>query len=148
MSRRPRLLHAALVLALRGGRARRQRSPTPAFATVDVFVDSDMPVAAWRVELTERRGACESSASSVATTRRSATRRSTTASLGAPTQRIVLASFSRRRSAVAARQSAHRTRARAHDRRGNARSARLVAAGTAEGRPIDAQLSLETQPGR
>jgi hypothetical protein len=67
-----------------------------------------------------------------------------------PTERIVLASYS-----LSGAEQLPRGRvrvARLHVRALGAAQpdyeARLVAAGTADGRPIDAQLSLETQPER
>ena len=120
------------------------------FTTVDVFVVSDTPVAAWQVELTERRGAMQivgiergddSTFRDPPYYDRVAMTRS---------DRIVLASFSL---SDAARLQSGRVRiARVHVRMTGAAAAdyeaRLVAAGTADGRPIDAQLSIETQTER
>lgn len=122
------------------------------FTTVDLFVVSDTPVAAWQVELTERRGTMQivgiergddSSFRDPPFYDRVALERGAT-------DRIVLASFT-----LNAADQLQRGRvriARLHVRSIGAAQpdyeARLVAAGTADGRPIDAQLNLETQPER
>jgi hypothetical protein len=122
------------------------------FATVDVFVVSESPLAAWQVELTERGGAMQIVG----------IERGDDASFRDPpfydrvvleravTDRVVLASFST--SAVDALPRGRVRVARVHVRTTGSveplTQARLVAAGTADGRPIDAQLSLETQAER
>jgi len=122
--------------------------PDPSyFTTVDLFVVSDTPVAAWQVELTERSGAMQivgiergddSTFRDPPYYDRVAMTRS---------DRIVLASFSL--SDAAQLQRGKVRVARVHVRMTGTPEpdyeARLVAAGTADGRPIDAQLSLETQ---
>jgi hypothetical protein len=122
------------------------------FTTVDLFVVSDTPVAAWQVELTERRGAMQivgiergddSTFRDPPFYDRVAVERGTT-------ERVVLASFSL---SDAAQLPRGRVRiARVHVRAAGGAvpdyEARLVAAGTADGRPLDAQLNLETQTER
>jgi hypothetical protein len=121
------------------------------FTTVDLVLVSDTPVAAWQVELTERRGAMQIVG----------IERGDDATFRDPpfydrvvergvTDRVVLASFS---VSDAAQLPRGRVRvARVHVRTSGAvepdYEARLVAAGAADGRPIDAQLSLETQTER
>jgi len=121
------------------------------FTTVDVFVVSDTPVAAWQVELAERGGAMQIVG----------IERGDDATFRDPpfydrvveraaTDRIVLASFS-----LSGADQLPRGRvriARLHVRTVGAAQpdyeARLITAGTAAGEPIAAQLSLETQPER
>jgi hypothetical protein len=149
-------LHRALVasLAVLGVAAALSSSAQPEagrFTTVDLVLVSDTPVAAWQVELTERRGAMQVVG----------IERGDDATFRDPpfydrvvlerevTDRIVLASFS-----VSGAEQLPRGRvrvARVHVRTSGADpdyEARLVAAGTADGRPVDAQLSLETQTER
>jgi len=150
---RARVLHTALALLCAAAVLSTAAQPEAGtFTTVDVFVVSDTPVAAWQVELTERRGAMQIvgiERGDNPTFRdppfydRVALERSTT-------DRIVLASFSLSDAAQLPRGKVRV--ARVHVRATGAAQpdyeARLVAAGTADGRPIDAQLSLETQPER
>ena len=149
---RARVLHAALALLCAAAVLSTPAQPEAGtFTTVDVFVVSDTPVAAWQVELTERRGAMQivgiergddSTFRDPPFYDRVALERSTT-------DRIVLASFSLSDAAQLPRGKVRV--ARVHVRAtGSAQDyeARLVAVGTADGRPIDAQLSLETQPER
>ena len=143
------VLGAALALSLA---AQPQVGTTGTFTTVDVFVVSETPVAAWQVELTERGGSMQIVA----------IERGDDATFQDPpfydrvvlerqvTDRVVLASFS-----LSGADTLQRGRvrvARVHVRTSGAAEpdyeARLVAAGTADGRQIDAQLSLETQTGR
>lgn len=153
MSPRGRALRTALAaLGAAAALALTAQPEAGVFTTVDVFVVSDAPVAAWQVELTERRGAMQIvgiERGDDATFRdppyydRIALERGTT-------DRIVLASFSL---SDAEQLPRGRVRvARVHVRSSGAAEpdyeARLVAAGTADGRPIDAQLSLETQSER
>jgi hypothetical protein len=122
------------------------------FTTVDVFVVSDTPVAAWQVELTERRGTMQivGIESGDDSSFRDPPFYDRVATMRGATDRIVLASFS-----LSEAEQLQRGRvriARLHVRTVGAAQpdyeARLVAAGTSDGRPIDAQLNLETQPGR
>ena len=150
---RARVLHAALALLCAAAVLSTPAQPEAGtFTTVDVFVVSDTPVAAWQVELTARRGAMQivgiergddSTFRDPPFYDRVALERSTT-------DRIVLASFSLSDAAQLPRGKVRV--ARVHVRAtGSAQpdyEARLVAVGTADGRPIDAQLSLETQPER
>ena len=150
---RARMLHAALALLCTAAvLSTTAQQDVATFTTVDVFVESDAPIAAWQVELTERRGAMQivgiergddSTFRDPPFYDRVALERSTT-------DRIVLASFSLSDAAQLPRGKVRV--ARVHGRATGAAQldyeARLVAAGTADGRPIDAQLSLETQPGR
>lgn len=122
------------------------------FTTVDVFVVSETPVAAWQVELTERGGSMQIVG----------IERGDDATFRDPpfydrvvlerqvTDRVVLASFSL--SGADALQRGRVRVARLHVRTtGGAEpdyEARLVAAGAADGRPIAAQLSLEIQAER
>jgi hypothetical protein len=122
------------------------------FTTVDLFVVSDTPVAAWQVELSEQRGAMQIvgiERGDDSTFRDPPFYDRVAVERGA-TDRVVLASFSLN---DAARLPRGRVRiARVHVRAIGAAEpdyeARLVAAGTADGRPLDAQLSIETQTGR
>ena len=122
------------------------------FATVDLFVVSDTPVAAWQVELTEQRGAMQIvgiERGDDSTFRDPPFYDRVAVERGA-TDRVVLASFSL---SDAAQLPRGRVRvARVHVRAtGSAEpdyEARLVAAGTADGRPIDAQVNIETQAER
>lgn len=122
------------------------------FTTVDVFVVSDTPVAAWQVELTERRGVMQIvgiERGDDATFRDPPFYDRVALERGG-TDRIVLASYS-----LSAAEQLPRGRvrvARVHVRATAEAEpyyeARLVAAGAVDGRPIDAQLNLETQPER
>ena len=122
------------------------------FTTVDLFVVSDTPVAAWQVELTERRGAMQVvgiERGDDATFRDPPFYDRVAVERGA-TDRVVLASFSL---SDAAQLPRGRVRiARVHVRATGGTlpdyEARLVAAGTADGRPLDAQLTIEMQTGR
>ena len=122
------------------------------FTTVDLFVVSDTPVAAWQVELTERRGAMQIVGIERGddATFRDPPYYDRVAMTRSSTDRIVLASFSL--SDAPQLQSGRVRIARVHVRMTGAAAAdyeaRLVAAGTADGRQIDAQLSLETQTER
>ena len=118
----------------------------------DVFVVSDTPVAAWQVELTERRGAMQIVGIERGddSTFRDPPYYDRVAMTRSSTDRIVLASFSL--SDTAQLQRGRVRVARVHVRMTGTPEpdyeARLVAAGTADGRPIDAQISLETQTER
>jgi hypothetical protein len=153
MKRGARVLHAVLaVLCATTVLSTTAQPEASFFTTVDLFVVSDTPVAAWQVELTERRGAMQivgiergddSTFRDPPYYDRVAVERSST-------DRIVLASFSL---SNAAQLPSGRVRiARVHVRMTGAAAAdyeaRLVAAGTADGRPIDVQLSIETQTER
>jgi hypothetical protein len=153
MSRRGRVLHAALALVLAAAVLSTTAQPNAGtFTTVDVFVDSDTPVAAWQVELTEQGGAMQIVGIERGddSTFRDPPFYDRVALERGATERIVLASFSLSDAAQLPRGKVRI--ARVHVRTTGAAQpdyeARLVAAGTADGRPIDAQLSLETQPGR
>ncbi|HEX7237354.1 MAG TPA: hypothetical protein VF405_10365 [Gammaproteobacteria bacterium] len=153
MSRRARVLHTALALLGAAAVLSTVAQPNASyFTTVDVFVDSDAPVAAWQIELTERRGAMQIvgiERGDDATFRDPPFYDRVAMTRGA-TERIVLASFSL--SDAAQLQRGKVRIARVHVRMTGTSEpdyeARLVAAGTADGRPIDAQLSLETQTER
>lgn len=153
MSRRARVLHAALALLCAAAVLSTTAQPNAGtFTTVDVFVDSDTPVAAWQVELSERQGAMQIvgiERGDDATFRDPPFYDRVALERGA-TERIVLASFSLSDAAQLPRGKVRI--ARVHVRATGAAEpdyeARLVAAGSADGRPIDAQLSLETQAGR
>jgi hypothetical protein len=122
------------------------------FTTVDLFVVSETPVAAWQVELAERSGTMQIVGIERGddATFRDPPYYDRIVLERAATDRIVLASFS-----LSGADQLPRGRvriARLHVRTIGATQpdyeARLVAAGTADGRSIDAQLSLETQPER
>ena len=153
MSRCTRVLRAAL--AVLGAAAALTLAAQPGagvFTTVDLYVVSDTPVAAWQVELTERRGEMQivgiergddSTFRDPPFYDRAALERDAT-------DRIVLASFSL---SDAQQLKGGRVRiARVHVRATGAAipdfEVRLVAAGTADGQPLAAQLSLEAQPER
>jgi len=122
------------------------------FAIVDVFVASTEPVAAWQIELRERRGAMQVvgiERGDDPTFRDPPFFDRVVLERGV-TERLVLASFSL---SDAAQLPRGRVRvARVHVRTTGAATAdyelRLVAVGAADGRPIDAELSFETQAGR
>jgi hypothetical protein len=122
------------------------------FTTVDLFVASDAPLAAWQVELTERRGAMQVVGIERGddSTFRDPPFYDRVVLESGPTDRLVLASYSL--SPTDELPSGRVRIARVHVRTAGTATpdyeARLVAAGTADGRPIDAQLSLETQPER
>jgi hypothetical protein len=140
------VLGAALALSLAA-------QPQPGvFATVDLFVVSETPVAAWQVELTERSGSMQVVG----------IERGDDATFRDPpfydrvvlerdvTDRVVLASFS-----LSGAETLPRGRvrvARVHVRTtGGAQpdyEARLVAAGAADGQPIAAGLNVEIEAGR
>jgi len=122
------------------------------FTTVDLYVVSDTPVAAWQVELAERSGAMQIVGIERGddATFRDPPYYDRVVLERAATERIVLASLS-----LSGADQLPRGRvriARLHVRTIGAAQpdyeARLIAAGTADGRPIDAQLNLETQPER
>ena len=153
MSRGVRVLRATLAVLFAAAALTLAAQPgAGVFTTVDLYVVSDTPVAAWQVELTERRGVMQIvgiERGDDATFRdppfydRVALERDAT-------DRLVLASFSLSDTQQLAR---GRVRiARVHVRATGAAvpdfSARLVAAGTADGQPIAAQVSLEAQPER
>ena len=153
MSRRTRIVHTALALLCAAAVLSTTAQPEAgSFATVDVFVESDAPVAAWQVELTERRGLMQGVGIERGddTTFRDPPFYDRVAVERAATDRIVLASFSL--SDAAQLQSGRVRIARVHVRMTGVQEpdyeARLVAAGTPDGRPIDAQLRIETQTER
>lgn len=136
--------------------------PTPAqqgvvvepvrFATLDVFIDSREPLAAWQFELAERGGSMtvvgvENGDSDAF---ESAPHYDLDAVQRGAAERIVVADYSL---SPAARLPVGDTRvATIHVRlAGGARAdyaLRLVAAGNAAGEPIDAAIRLNTEPGR
>ena len=148
-----RVLQAAVALLCAAAVLSTSAQPQDAFfTTVDLFVVSDTPVAAWQVELTERRGAMQVVGIERGddTTFRDPPFYDRVAVERGATDRVVLASFSL---SDAAQLPRGRVRiARVHVRAAGGTlpdyEARLVAAGTADGRPLDAQLTIETQAGR
>ena len=131
---------------------RAQQQPATRFAVVDVYVESDEPLAAWQFELTERGGRMQVVG----------IEGGENASFGEPpfydrgavergaADRIIVADFSLSDAQELPR---GRTRvARVHVRLANDESPdyqlRLTAAGSTEGRPIDAEISLDTGTGR
>ena len=148
-----RLLHASLKMLCVVAALQLSAQPEAGFfTTVDVFVVSDTPVAAWQVELTERRGTMQivGIESGDDPSFRDPPFYDRVATMRGATDRIVLASFS-----LSEAEQLQRGRvriARLHVRTSGAAQpdyeARLVAAGTSDGRPIDAQLNLETQAER
>jgi hypothetical protein len=129
-----------------------QQTAATRFAVVDVYVDSPVPLAAWQFELRERRGEMQVVGVENGDSRaypdapyydRAAVER------GAA-DRIIVASFSLR---PAGELPVGRARvATVHVRlTGDAAPdyrLQLVAAGAADGKPIDATISLDTRPGR
>jgi hypothetical protein len=129
-----------------------QQQAAARFAVVDVYVDSTAPLAAWQFELRERHGEMQVVGVENGDSRaypeapyydRAAVDR------GAA-DRIVVASFSLR---PAAELPLGRSRvATVHVRLIGAASPdyrlQLVAAGAADGRPIDAKITLDTRTGR
>ncbi|HZF28753.1 MAG TPA: hypothetical protein VE907_06530 [Gammaproteobacteria bacterium] len=155
MSARRALLAAvgALALLVAGALVAQQiEQQRGRFATVDVYVDSPEPLAAWQFELGERRGTMQvvgieggenASFGDPPYYDRAAVER-------AAADRIIVADFS-----LSPPESlpVGRTRvATVHVRlTGGAApdyDARLVAAGAADGRPIDAKISLDMRNGR
>ena len=153
MSRYTRGLRAALsVLVAAAALALAAQPDGAVFTTVDLYVSSDTPVAAWQVELTERRGSMQIVGIERGddSTFRDPPFYDRVALERGSTDRLVLASFSLSDAQQLAR---GRVRiARVHVRTSGPiepdYAARLVAVGSADGRAIDAQLSLETEPER
>jgi hypothetical protein len=155
MSARRALLGAVTAVALLAASAlvaQQNARETGRFAVVDVLIDSAVPLAAWQFELGERRGAMQvvgieggdnASFGDPPYYDRAAVER-------AAAERIIVADFSL---SSPAGLPVGRTRvATVHVRlAGNAApdyDVRLVAAGAADGRPIDAKISLDTRNGR
>jgi hypothetical protein len=122
------------------------------FAVVDVYVDSAVPIAAWQFELQERHGEMQvvgvENGDSGAYTQ--APYYDRTAVESGVADRIIVASFSLR---PAAELPVGRARlATVHVRLSGASPPdyrlQLVAAGAADGTPIDATISLDTRAGR
>jgi hypothetical protein len=122
------------------------------FAAVDVYIDSAEPLAAWQFELEERRGAMQvvgieggglPGYGAPPHYDRAAVER------GAA-DRIIVADYSL--SPAAALPVGRARVATVHVRLANAAppdyELRLIAAGSADGRPIDANISIETRTGR
>jgi hypothetical protein len=122
------------------------------FAVVDVYVDTPVPLAAWQFELRERHGEMQVVGVENGDSRaypeapyydRAAVNR------GAA-DRIIVASFSLR--PVAELPVGRARVATVHVRLTGAASPdyrlQLVAAGAADGRPIDAKITLDTRTGR
>ena len=153
MSRLRRALVASLaVLGVAAALALSAQPEAGRFTTVDLVLVSETPIAAWQVELTERGGAMQIVGIERGddATFRDPPFYDRVVLERAATDRVVLASFSM---SDAEQLPRGRVRvARVHVRTSGAADpdyeARLVAAGTADGRPIDAQLSLETQAER
>lgn len=144
---------AALALLAAGALVAQQNAARSGrFATVDVFIDSAEPLAAWQFELGERRGAMQvvgiesgdnASYGDPPYYDRAAVER-------AAADRIVVADFSL---SPPAGLPVGRTRvATVHVRLAGSAApdydVRLVAAGAADGRPIDAKISLDMRNGR
>jgi hypothetical protein len=129
-----------------------QQAAQTRFAVVDVYVDSAVPLAAWQFELRERHGEMQvvgvENGDSGAYTQapyydRAAVDRGVA-------DRIIVASFSLR---PPAELPVGRARvATVHGRLSSASAPdyrlQLVAAGAADGKPIDATISLDTRAGR
>jgi hypothetical protein len=140
-----------LALLTAGGLVAQQREQGR-FATVDVYIDSAEPLAAWQFELGERRGAMQvvgieggdnASFGDPPYYDRAAVDR-------AAADRIIVADFS---VSPPASLPVGRTRvATVHVRLAGGAAPnydlRLVAAGAADGRPIDAKISFDTRNGR
>jgi hypothetical protein len=129
-----------------------QNAPVSSFAVVDVYIDSVEPLAAWQFELGDGRGAMQVvgiEGGDNATFREPPFYDTAAVDRGAA-ERIIIASFSL---SDPAELSSGRTRvASVHVRlRGNAEpdyELRLVAAGAADGRAIDARISFGLRTGR
>jgi hypothetical protein len=129
-----------------------QEAASTRFAVVDVYVDSAVPLAAWQFELRERNG--EMQVVGVENGDSHAYPDAPYYDRGAvergAADRIIVASFSLR---PPTELPIGRARvATVHVRlTGNATPdyrLKLVAAGAADGKPIDATISLDTRPGR
>jgi len=132
-----------------------QQAAATRFAVVDVYVDSSVPLAAWQFELRERNGGMQVVGVENGDSRAypDAPYFDRAAVDGGTADRIIVASFSLRPEAEL---PVGRARvATVHVRlTGNAASdypdyeLQLVAAGAADGKPIDATISLDTRAGR
>jgi hypothetical protein len=129
-----------------------QQAAQTRFAVVDVYVDSAVPVAAWQFELRERHGEMQvvgvENGDSRAYT--NAPYYDRTAVERGVADRIIVASFSL---SPAAELPVGRSRvATVHVRLTGASAPdyrlHLVAAGAADGKPIDATISLDIRAGR
>jgi hypothetical protein len=129
-----------------------QQGAATRFAVVDVYVDSAVPLAAWQFELRERHGAMQVVGVENGESRAypDAPYFDRTAVERGAADRIVVASFSLRPPAELP--VGHARIATVHVRlTGDAAPdyrLELVAAGAADGRPIDASISLDTRTGR
>ena len=139
------------LLAADFGAAQPEASATR-FAVVDVYVDSAEPLAAWQFELREQRGAMQvvGIEASESPSFAAPPYYDRGAVDGGAAERIVVAAFS-----LDAPQQLPRGRTRVatvHVRLTNVQTPiyelRLIAAGAADGRPIDAKVSLDTRTGR
>jgi hypothetical protein len=143
---------ATLALLAAAGGLVAQQLEQGRFATVDVYIDSAEPLAAWQFELGERRGSMQvvgiegganASFGDPPYYDRAAVER-------AAADRIIVADFSL---SPPASLPVGRTRvATVHVRLAGSAAPdydlRLVAAGAADGRPIDAKISFDTRNGR
>lgn len=124
----------------------------PTFQVVDVYVDSERPLAAWQFELEEAGGRMRvvGIEGGDAAPFASAPYYDRDAVDGGTADRIIVASFS---TLAPAELPVGRTRvASVHVRLGAGAAPdyrlRLVAAGTSDGRPIDADISFDIRNGR
>lgn len=128
------------------------RAPAPAFEVVDVYVDSERPLAAWQFELEEADGRMQvvGIEGGEAVPFADAPYYDRTAVEGGAADRIIVASFS---TLAPDALPVGRTRvASVHVRLAAGTSpdyrVTLIAAGAADGRPIDATISFDTRNGR
>ncbi|HEX7081987.1 MAG TPA: hypothetical protein VF329_13315 [Gammaproteobacteria bacterium] len=147
----------AAVLVLLSTTAGSQEAPrgaafAPRFGVVDVYVESDEPLAAWQFELEERAGRMQvvGIEGGEAAAYEEPPYYDREAVQAGRADRIIVASFSTRPPAAL---PSGRTRiATVHVRLTGAAppdyDLNLVAAGAPDGRPIDAEISLETRNGR
>jgi|SRR5690606_13056592 len=143
---------AVLIATKAGGQDFSAGSAVPVFDVVDVYVDSDRPLAAWQFELEETGGRMQvvGVEGGDAAPFADAPYYDRAAVDGGTADRIIVASFSTR---SAAELPSGRTRvARVHVRLGAGAEPdyrlTLTAAGASDGSPIDAEISFDTRNGR
>ena len=122
------------------------------FAVVDVYVDSAEPLAAWQFELRERKGSMQvvGVENGESASYDTAPYYDRTAVERGAADRIVVASFSLRSAAELpiGRARVATVHVRLVGEEDPNYELRLVAAAAADGRPIDATISLDTRLGR
>ena len=152
MTRRALIVFLLCVAAIAAWELRAQQQPATRFTVVDVYVESMEPLAAWQFELTERGGRMQvvgiEGGESVSFAEPPFYDRDAVEQSAA--DRIIVADFSLN---SADELPSGRTRvARVHVRLSGEEQPdyelRLVAAGSTNGRSIDAEVSLDTGTGR